>query len=91
MASLPEAKKLFCPHCNTLISKSTWYRHYSQYYDSSNDTWKSKNAERLEADFDFGSDSSDLEENDNALVSVANDLADSDLDFEDTMETVLIL
>ena len=92
-SSIPDAKKLFCPHCNTHVPKSTWYRHFSRYYDSSSGTWKTTNA-RLEADFDFGSDS-DCEEIDNAEASTpdsvpSSDLA-TDLNYEEAMETVFLL
>jgi uncharacterized CHY-type Zn-finger protein len=29
------SSKQFCPHCEKKVSTSTWYRHYSQFYDPS--------------------------------------------------------
>jgi len=55
MASLPSAKRLFCPHCAAEVPKATWYRHFNEYYDSSTNTWSTA-ARNLESDFDFGSD-----------------------------------
>ena len=31
--------KTLCPHCNTYVSKSTWYRHYRECYNTSTDSW----------------------------------------------------
>ena len=86
MASLPAAEKLFCPHCNTYVPKSTWYRHYSQYYNLPNNTWRSENA-HLEADLDFGTDS-DSEEIDRAVAYVPD--VDLSFSYEEAMETVCV-
>ena len=56
MERIPEAKRLYCPHCDANISKSTWYRHYNQYYDPTSDRWETA-TKNLEADFQFDTDS----------------------------------
>ena len=64
-------QKIFCPHCDKEVSKSSWYSHYSQYFDSRSHTWtKSQpnpcptatNFLDLEEDFDFGSSSDFIDE-----------------------------
>ena len=52
--------KIFCPHCNRDVSKSTWYSHYGKYFDSSSNTWTkslpaqtSVHSVEEESDFDF--------------------------------------
>ena len=41
----PHTKKrtrdsIFCDHCNRVVSKSTFYRHYEQFYDHLSNTWQ---------------------------------------------------
>lgn len=60
MAEAPSLKrrkttKQYCPHCDKEVSKSTWYRHYSSFYDHSTSSWE----KRKEPDFCFSSSSSD--------------------------------
>ena len=48
--------KVFCPHCNKTVSKSTWYLHYSKYYIKSTKTWQVDSSQckpNKELDFDF--------------------------------------
>lgn len=62
MARVPEAKRLYCPHCDLNIAKSTWYHHYSQYYNPATDVWKTAN-KSLESDFQFDTSSDEGDEN----------------------------
>lgn len=32
-------RRVYCEHCEQYLSKSTYYRHKSKYYDPSNETW----------------------------------------------------
>ena len=84
MATLPNTKRLFCPHCKTDVSKTTWYRHFQEFYDNN---WRPKTAHSQ--DFNFESDSNEDEE------SFAADSSDYRLDLEvddagygEPMETV---
>lgn len=79
MARVPEAKRLYCPHCDSNIAKSTWYRHYSQYYNPATDAWKTSN-KSLEADFQFDTSS---DEGENIELPTENFT-----DFNDTIEMV---
>ena len=54
----PKKSKIYCNHCEKNVSRSTWYRHYSQFYDSLTGQWRSEN-ERQYADSDFKFSSSD--------------------------------
>ena len=36
-------KRIFCPHCNESVSKSTWYAHYAAFYDQRTKKWEAKN------------------------------------------------
>ena len=50
-------KLQFCPHCERRVSKSTWYRHYSMYYNQVTATWEKISATNFsfsdESDQDF--------------------------------------
>ena len=35
-------KRLHCHHCNREVSKSTWYSHYEQYFDSVSGEWRTE-------------------------------------------------
>lgn len=57
-------QKLYCPHCDRSVSKSTWYTHHALYYDSGKKEWLIDHSTTLNDDFDFGNsqtDSSDSE------------------------------
>lgn len=49
--------KLYCPHCEQEVSKSTWYVHHSQFYDEVRKSWRKENTSIAMPDqeFDFGS------------------------------------
>ena len=49
--------KLYCPHCEQEVSKSTWYVHHSQFYDERRKTWQKDPSLTVlpDQDFDFGS------------------------------------
>ena len=34
-------RPIFCPHCGSSVSKSTYYRHRDRYYDPIADKWES--------------------------------------------------
>ena len=46
--------KTLCPHCDTYVSKSTWYRHYREFYNTSTDSWVHAHQASV-AQFDFAS------------------------------------
>lgn len=53
-------RKLHCPHCDKSVSKSTWYTHYSEFFDCEENKWKTDFNKNSDGDFDFGvSDSGD--------------------------------
>ena len=55
-------RKLYCPHCERSVSKSTWYCHYNQFYDCDDERWEAPALQNPDhGDFDFGS-SSDSED-----------------------------
>lgn len=102
MATLPNTKRLFCPHCTPEVPKSTWYRHFKEFYDSSSNTWKTAKPTQsnvyLESDFDFGLDCDDIQETqeenelpaaiDYAAADSIDSNSDLDPDYEEPMETV---
>lgn len=52
-------KSIYCPLCEKEVSKSTWYSHYSQFFDSRSKVWSkaaesSSSASSCLNDFDFG-------------------------------------
>lgn len=57
MAAVKKRKvsKLFCSHCSRRVSKSTWYRHYSDFYNPGSGRWERE----LEQESDFRFNSSD--------------------------------
>lgn len=45
---------IYCPHCKKKVSKSTYYKHYSRFFDKTSKSWQQASCEVLkEADFDF--------------------------------------
>ena len=47
---------LHCPHCESMVSKSTWYAHHRQYYDPVSKQWEkvvSQTRNTDEENFDF--------------------------------------
>lgn len=67
----PSAKKPkpFCSHCSKTVSRSTWYRHYS---DRSAGAWE---REKSDSDFSFSSseesDSNSLAQSDHGCINDA--------------------
>lgn len=57
---LRKYRKLFCPHCNKSVSKSTWYSHYSEFFDQARNEWHSCGHQDRQVD-DFNFESSDSE------------------------------
>ena len=62
----PSLKKLkfskpFCSHCGVYVSKSTFYRHYRDFYDKSTDSWMRDLQSDKSAEFQFSSSSSSEE------------------------------
>ena len=53
--------KQYCFHCRNQVSKSTWYRHYNQFYDPVNDKWE---VSQYEQPFKFDSSSDENSEGD---------------------------
>ena len=39
-------RQLFCPHCDWLVPKSTYYRHREQFYDPIQDVWSAVKVNR---------------------------------------------
>lgn len=55
----------YCPHCDREVSKSTWYLHYSQYFDRVSGEWrKEAGVPRREPNFNFAEESSSDPEED---------------------------
>ena len=56
-------EKLHCQHCHQEVSKSTWYAHYQNFFDSATGKWKEESPKQLgRPEFNFeedGSESSD--------------------------------
>ena len=45
---------IYCPHYKKNVSKSTYYEHYSKYFDTTTRTWQQFPSHRKrESDFDF--------------------------------------
>ena len=68
MESVPKKRKynkLYCPHCELEVSKSTQYIHHSHFYDQVAKTWLKdvrRTTEAADQDFDFGSsDETDMD------------------------------
>ena len=73
-------ERLHCDHCNTKVSKSTWYVHYQKYFDSVSGTWKKEGTSQRTPppDFNFQLGSSESSsESEKGLES------DGDFSFED--------
>lgn len=47
-------KKIFCPHCDRDVSKSTWYSHYGQFYNNRKKEWTKFEDQHSKEAFDFG-------------------------------------
>ena len=49
--------RIFCPHCQCKVSKSTYYSHYELYYDARSKKWQQdtveSTGETADKDFDF--------------------------------------
>lgn len=89
-------KKIFCPHCSKDVSKSTWYSHYSLYYDRRSGSWN-KSEPTVELDFDFGEPAKDEAKDEPQTVickgqssSYSDQIYDADemLDFDSEDENV---
>ncbi len=52
-------RKLYCPHCDKSVSKSTWYAHYNEFFDQVENNWKTVIKKHNDSDFNFGSDSNE--------------------------------
>ena len=55
---------LYCPHCDSKVSKSTWYEHHRQYYDPVNKKWLNDVRRSADAERDFDFNGSSGEDND---------------------------
>ena len=51
--------KLYCPHCDKEVSKSTWYKHYSRFFNATTNQWIKQYSNNN--DFDFQSAESQQE------------------------------
>ena len=67
--------KELCPHCDTYVSKSTWYRHYSEFYDKSSDTWI-RCERNKSANFVFDGNESNSDDVHNADPSLTSSTSD---------------
>ena len=67
--------KLYCPHSEIYVSKSTWYSHHGQFFDSRTKQWmkvahnKAETANGAATEFNFGRNS---EHNDEVSGSSSN-------------------
>ena len=71
--------KLYCPHCELEVSKSTWYVHHSQFYDQVNKTWLKDVRRTTEADQDFNFGSSDENDDNERLSNFFDEYEDPEL------------
>ena len=42
----PKKRKIYCNHCEKEVSKSTWYCHYAEFFDSVTGEWKTEVKQR---------------------------------------------
>ena len=54
MSEATRKYKIFCPHCDRDVSKSTWYSHYGQFYNNRKKKWTKFEDQHSEEAFDFG-------------------------------------
>lgn len=54
MSEATRKYKIFCPHCDCDVSKSTWYSHYGQLYNNGKKEWTKFEDQHSEETFDFG-------------------------------------
>lgn len=64
----PSAKKrksckLFCSHCSKMVSRSTWYRHYSEFCDQTTGVWEREPGDTGSTDFVFSSSDDESDSN----------------------------
>ena len=52
-------RNLFCPHCDQLVSKTTFYRHKRSYYNHSTKQWKTDREKALTNDLSTSSSDDD--------------------------------
>ena len=50
----------YCPHCKRSVSKSTWYRHYAEFYNVASGLWE--DSKPGGSDFNFSSSGSSGDE-----------------------------
>ena len=56
-AEVRKFSKVYCPHCKKDVSKSTYYDHYSKFYNKESRSWQlmaKQPSTSNEPDFDFG-------------------------------------
>ena len=41
------SRKIFCVHCDSVVSKSTYYRHRAQFFDPVNNVWNLKQSDHV--------------------------------------------
>ena len=70
----------YCPHCSSWVSKSSYYRHFREFFDKSSRCWKKQREEGFE-EFDF--DQEDVGEN--LWTALGSDTVDSNDGFIDHM------
>ena len=47
------SRQIFCPHCNSMLPKSTYYRHRSMYYNVISQCWSSAKFDSLNEEWDL--------------------------------------
>ncbi len=78
-------RRIFCPHCEEYVSKTTYYRHRDSHYDVQKNEWRSGHYQ-AQMDGDIGS-SSDDEGCDMALQPVLEPQFDMSEDLSLSMDT----
>ena len=46
-------REMFCPHCNSMVPKSTYYRHRSMYYNVVSQCWTIANVDGLNEEWEL--------------------------------------
>ena len=56
-------RRIFCPHCEELVSKTTFYRHRDNHFDVRKNEWKKEHyyVRDIDSDIDSSSDNEDCD------------------------------
>ena len=66
-------ERKFCEHCDTLLAKSTYYEHRSQFYSKETNTWeKLRQVGQIVSNVSSSSGESDSSEEDDRMVIISS-------------------